>query len=191
MKEYINSIALALGGRFEPRDDTLSGATYGTVVLPDGVRFWIHGGGYGMENRIEVSSYYPDHQSNVHGGVQRTVQRDFDREVPYHKAALRSITFSASTNPEKAARDIERRYLKEYRALYAAAIVWCDAQATYWSGKAALEQAARHHLSQVRYASDRRIYADLGHVGGYGCTVNVHNLCAADVAKLAKFLSGL
>lgn len=190
INQYLSDVAVAVGGTFHARD-TYGKAVIGYITLSTGERFWVNAGDYGMEDRVEISPRFPQHQSSKRNDARATVQRDFDKDVPHNKKALAPITFAVTKTPAAAARDIERRFLREYRELYARAIVWCDAQAAYWSGKAALEQAARHHLDQVRYAPDRRIYADLGHVGGDGCTVQVHRLCAHDVAKLAKFLTTL
>lgn len=183
--EYFSAIAHELGGKYDPRD----GATWGTITLADGVAFWISGNQFHNKGRAEVSPRFPQHETGT--GFQHTIQRDFDKAVPYHQPALANITFSLDKAPHLAAREIERRYLKAYRPLYAQAVAWCDSQTAYYSAKRSIEQAARHHLAPVRYSESRRVYADLGYVGGGECTVNVHGLCAADVAKLAEFLAGL
>ncbi|MHB1097917.1 MAG: hypothetical protein ACYCZR_00050 [Burkholderiales bacterium] len=190
INQYLSDVAVAVGGTFHAQD-TYGKAVIGYITLSTGERFWINAGGYGMEDRVEISTRFPQHQSSERNDARATMQRDFDKDVPHNKKALAPITFAVTKTPAAAARDIERRFLREYRELYARAIVWCDAQAAYWSGKAALEQAANHHLRRVRFSPGARVYADLGYVNNETCTVQVHGLCAHDVAKLAEFLAGL
>lgn len=180
---YFEAVAAALGGTYEQRGDSVQ---WGYITLADGVRIFVQTGTYGREDRVEVSSAYPQHEVR-HGGTQATSQRDFLR---YGEHGLGSITFSTSKSPAAAARDIERRYLPAYRDLWARAVAFCDGQAAYHAGKRDLETAAKQHLAGLRH-NGSRVYADLTYAGGTEASVSVHNLTVADIEKLAAFLATL
>lgn len=120
INQYLSDVAVAVGGTFHARD-TYGKAVIGYITLSTGERFWVNAGDYGMEDRVEISPRFPQHQSSERNDARATVQRDFDKDVPHNKKALAPITFAVTKTPAAAARDIERRFLREYRELYARA----------------------------------------------------------------------
>lgn len=190
--EKLNSLAAALGGTFEGREKECATSTSGTIVLADGVRFWVNVGGYGNEGRIRVSCSYPQHETRD-GYKHTTIQRDFDSAARYGSGAVfQPITASFDKPVDRLAAEIERRYLTRYRTLYAEAVAWCEKQRLYFANKrctVATVELALQNLSPSR--TDRGFYASVLHVSDTTADVGIYGLTADQVLELAKFLSGL
>jgi hypothetical protein len=188
--EKLNSLAAALGGKFERRENECSGATSGAVVLDSGVRFWVNVGGYANEGRIRVSCNYPQHETRD-GYKHTTIQRDFDHEARYGSAAVHQpITANFDKPVAKLAAEIERRYLTKYRTLYAQAVEWCEKQRTYHANQRALSALANDAVKELKPRSIG-FYASVLHASDTTVDIGVYGLTGDQVLALTKFLKGL
>ena len=189
-KEIITQVAKQLGGVFGCRAE-YERDCYGTVTLSDGVVFWAHVDGYGNQNRIRFSSNYPQHKDS-RGALTSTLQRDFDRSIGYDKAPFSGITCAKDRPAEAIARDVENRFLKVYRPLYAQALEYCATQVAYYDKLEANKQATTDAFAGLTgYNQDRSWRIEVRHVGSDSTGVALNSLTPDQVKKLAKFLRGL
>ena len=190
--EKLNSLAAALGGTFERRENECSGATSGTITLADGVQFWVNVGGYANEGRIRVSCRYPQHETRD-GYKNATVQRDFDSAARYGSGAVfQPITASFDKPVDRLAAEIERRYLTRYRTLYAEAVEWCEKQRLYFYNKRITVGTVEQAIGKFKYSlTDRKFYANILHVNDTTADIGLYGLSVDQVLALEKFLSEL
>ena len=190
-KQLIEQVTEALKGEFTLRSE-YNGECYGVIELRTGTTFWVHVDGYGYKDRVRVSACYPKHEDGRGNGLAVTLQRDFDRGVPYDHAGLGEITVSKHKSPARIAKDIENRWLKFYNPLYAQALEYCAAQAAYYAKLEDNKQATTDVLAGLTgYNQDRSWHVEVRHVGSDSTDVALNSLTPDQVKKLAKFLRGL
>jgi hypothetical protein len=181
-------VAHALGGVFRLRSENGS-ECYGVIELPDGVTFWAHVDGYGHKDRIRFSALYPKHEDGRGNGLQSTTQRDFDRGVPYDRPALGEITCSKFKSSEQLAKDVENRFLKFYRPLFAKALEYCAAQVAYHGKLDANKKAVAAALDGLgRYDSGHAWRVEVQNVWADSVDLSVRGLTVDQVEKLAALL---
>jgi hypothetical protein len=191
--EKLDSLAAAMGGRFEGGERGGTGIVAGKIILSNDVQFWVAVGGYANEGRIRVSCAYPQHETSD-GYLRATTQRDFDPTswLVAGAGVHQPITASFAKPIKTLAGDIERRYLTRYRTLYAQAVEWCEAQRLYFFNKRATLSAVQHSLEKCRPVdSDRGFYASILHVGSLKADIGLYELTVDQVLALEKFLSTL
>lgn len=111
-----DAIAAALGSTFVPRaPDSLDRGTIlidGATDIDHGPGLWIRCGSWGDAVRVVVSGVYP------RTIVGESITPWFVLPLDERETHLQRITMSADKPPERIAREIERRFLPEYRRLY-------------------------------------------------------------------------
>ena len=143
MTATLDAIAAALGSTAIPaRSGDASAGTIlidGATDIDHGPGLWLRCGSWGDPNRVVISGVYP---RTIAGEVYPP-----SYALPYEQREtyLRQITVSASKPTERIAREIERRFLPEYRRLYAL----CLAHVTERNASLTAHRSARDRLAAV------------------------------------------
>lgn len=166
-KLFLN-IAGALGGRIiKQRDDC---GTFADVELADGVRFHMSAGGYGNEGRITFSGDWPSYVK-PDGGLTIVIPRDV--WIDNKQLHSPSISASLTRTVDQIAKDVERRFLPEYRPIWRAVKQRADDQTEYYrKQRETAERVARRTEGKVRDGFTKVDYTyEIGEArlsGGYG-----------------------
>ena len=174
MLELIANVASSLGANFEPM--LWDGDAQGYIVMPDGVKMFVHAGGYGNVGKIIFSDSFPKHVADIHGLLQYTGTRNFS------SGDFDGIKVSDNKSPEQIAKDVARRFLPTYAPLYAQSVEWCGKQADYWKKKNEMSLLGEQLFGNIKYAQ-------VAYVGDTTLRVNVSELTADNAKKLAALLA--
>ena len=181
-----DKLASILGGTFEPikPEFKYEGEQRGHITV-DGVRFFINTGGYYLKGKVKVSTSYPYHRADITPNSRTYTQENyFNPEIEYPATCtLSSIKFSASKTEEQAAKDIQRRFLTEYKRLYAMAVKYCEEQEAYWNAMASTTDTIMDAVKGLDWAH-------VGYIRSNGAELKL-DLSTDQVLKDLEFVKGL
>lgn len=173
------TVALLLGGDLEPPNpDKEHGYNWHyNITFPDGSGICIAAKVWANKGKLSVSGEYPRDRSG----------RRFCDKYP------ESINVSETKTPEQIAKDIQRRFMPEYKVAYAGAIEAKQRNDDYHSKVNATKDLLCSIQGVTRSTHDeQRLYISTGNIGGTITYISSDGTCSLELrnvkAELLKHL---